>query len=709
MTGFKQRLIRSNTDYSVFVDGLGMRGLDVAFYEPRAKYHTSQDDVKNTSPNSLWHMLSASLETVKGLTSYSGDEFEGSEGRDGRLKLAKGSTGVWFDVFGQAFAVCRLNTLFALSVVLLVAPPVILLLLEIILAKSDKWYPFARKRYLHSSDDDDPVHLDGFRGFFRFPVAFVVATAAVLALAYLVTKINPEIAYSSQYAVWAMMLTAFFAVAWFFLAGADRVRPSALQRMYCLIWIYVISWVGLVAATVGENNFRLASGYFVVIYNAAAFVALLISYFELLALPTKQKYVEHIAGAVTEHEGTSTRHGRPSSRSLLSRSRERAGASTAAAEDDDRATENTSLLRGEDRRNQNTFTGFGKRRQDQEIADESDDPFLAKAYGDEQAWSSSLPQWTWILQFIILAPINIIIIGQIALLLTSALHQTPADGNSVLLIYLSIAAFTVLLLLPLTPFLHRFTYPIPTLLFLVFVGCLIYNLLAFPFSREAQMKHFFVQSIDLDAGTNNVTLTGLDGYLQEIIAELPSAAGQALQCGAHLSGWPIKDGLQSCSWHGLAPNVVPKQYSAAKGRNASDGANPYQNWLDYNITASNSSATFTFRGQNTKQCRLLFDHPVSDVRIADAATDARFPVVGEDGSRQVRLFSRTWDKRFTVTVAWPDHQVKGQTGKVMCTWNDANRPGTIPAYDEIVRFEPAWSVVTKGNDGLVEGWKGFEI
>ena len=273
LDGFKRGFIRSGTDYSVFTNDLGMRGLDVAFFEPRARYHTSEDGSRETSPASLWHMLSASLATVKGLSSYSGSEFDGSPAQNGKLDLKSGSDGVWWDMFGRTFAVMPLPTLFALSVMLLAAAPVLLMVVEVIIAHNDKWYPFSRKRYLHSSDDDEPVLLGGFRGFFRFPIAFVAATAAVVALAFLITKINPYIAYSSEYAVWTMMLSIWFAVAWFILAGADRVRPTALQRMFCLLWLYVLSWLVLVVATVGENNFNLASGYFVMVYNAVRFVS----------------------------------------------------------------------------------------------------------------------------------------------------------------------------------------------------------------------------------------------------------------------------------------------------------------------------------------------------------------------------------------------------------------------------------------------------
>lgn len=40
-------LCRSATDYSVFVENLGMRGLDVAFYQPRSRYHTTEDDARH--------------------------------------------------------------------------------------------------------------------------------------------------------------------------------------------------------------------------------------------------------------------------------------------------------------------------------------------------------------------------------------------------------------------------------------------------------------------------------------------------------------------------------------------------------------------------------------------------------------------------------------------------------------------------------------
>ena len=46
--GFKKGLVKSQTDYKVFTEDMGLRGLDVAFWRPRSRYHTEDDDVKHS-------------------------------------------------------------------------------------------------------------------------------------------------------------------------------------------------------------------------------------------------------------------------------------------------------------------------------------------------------------------------------------------------------------------------------------------------------------------------------------------------------------------------------------------------------------------------------------------------------------------------------------------------------------------------------------
>ena len=131
--------------------------------------------------------------------------------------------------------------------------------------------------------------------------------------------------------------------------------------------------------------------------------------------------------------------------------------------------------------------------------------------------------------------------------------------------------------------------------------------------------------------------------------------------------------------------------------------------MDVHISHNASTATFRIRGVNSKQCRIALEEAASGVHIEDCPPDVRLPEVGDQGSKEIRLESRTWDKTFHVNVSWTGTPAKGQRGKVWCLWSDANTPGTIPAFDELKRFEPVWSAVTKTADGLLEGYKEFTI
>lgn len=329
---------------------------------------------------------------------------------------------------------------------------------------------------------------------------------------------------------------------------------------------------------------------------------------------------------------------------------------------------------------------------------------LHEPYGEEQGWSGQLPRWTWLLQFLLLSVVPIILVGQVALLMTSALGQTSSDGSPVSTPYLLFAVLSLLLLAPMTPFLHRFHFPIPTLLFLICIGTMIYNLVAFPFSSNSRLKVYFVQEVDLDSGINEVGLTGLMPYVKDVISAIPSAAGQKPNCSS--PGYSARAGLTKCRWHGIPPDVrnghgLPPTISPDRG---------YKSWLDYNVslTAPNAtSATFYINGKNTRACRLQFDRNITDFNVTGFGTDPRFPRVQKKGCTSIRLWSREWDSQWKVHVKWEGSG--GLDGKVVCLWSDANDPITIPAFTEVMRYMPVWSMATKLSDGLVEGSKVFKV
>ena len=200
--GFKRGLVKSETDYAIFTNKLGLRGLDVAFIGPRSKYHTTEDDVKDTSKRALWHMLAAAFHTVKSMSNDVSDSFEkGNHNENAQSQF--GTVPVWFDMFGQAFVLLQLHSLFAISVTLLVVSPLILAALMFILKFANRWYLFSRHVYCHSSGEgDEPVEIKGFRGFSRYPLAFIIATATVVGEAFLITNCNAPIIQSSPYSIW---------------------------------------------------------------------------------------------------------------------------------------------------------------------------------------------------------------------------------------------------------------------------------------------------------------------------------------------------------------------------------------------------------------------------------------------------------------------------------------------------------------------------
>ncbi|KKY21309.1 putative peptidase family m28 family [Phaeomoniella chlamydospora] len=708
--GFKLGAVRSQTDYVVFNGDLGMRGLDIAFMEPRARYHTDQDDTRHAGKASLWHMLSAALDTTKSLTSDMSDRFDGDSGPKNKIHAGKGAVGVWFDLFGRGFAAFHLHTFFALSVTLLVVVPIFLLITSSVLYKVDKFYLFSASRLYHVLDGDEEIKLYGWRGFFRFPIIIVIACATPIALAFLLTKQNPFIIHSSQWSVWAMMFSSWIFVAWFCCCAAYFTRPSALTRIYGYIWLTVLLWALLVVNTIFETQLKLASGYFLIFYFAALAVVTWLSHLELFALPRKSKYCHSKMGGY-ESLANSQLLGADGSDRNIPTDREEGIDDI----DGEEASESTSLLRNEGRRT--TFANYTRNEDTVDEAPAETPAAETSSYTSigEQEWSASLPRWTWFVQLIILAPIAIIFNMQTGFLLTSAVHQTGPDGSSLLLGYLVQAIFTILTLLPLLPILHRLSWPVPHFLFLVLIGTLVYNLVAFPFSTNNRLKLYFQQTVDIDTGRNDVILDGPQPYLRQAISTLPSAAGQNVLCVAA----PGKENIQRCSWSGLPPNVVP---STSPSDMEIPPEKRYRAWLNFNVTkpspatpSNPNSARFFVHGKDTRACRLSFDNPIVNFReIGSGPSDKRFPSTPEGGSKDVRLWSRSWNKVWGVDVEWDEEEefdanADGFQGKVICLWADENQLGVIPALDEIRHFAPDWSAVSKAGSGLVEVGKRFSI
>ena len=421
----------------------------------------------------------------------------------------------------------------------------------------------------------------------------------------------------------------------------------------------------------------------------------MITFLEQLSLVPMTTYVE---GQTT---GSSVSSSRPQSNAGNPRrpsSTNQGGRNGEEVDENVGADETTSLL-GSSKKT--TFANYTSN-QEEEGHPEHEDPEAQshdaneRLYDSEQQWSDTMVSWLWVIQFLLLGPFIVIVVGQIGLLVVSASYQTLADGSSALMVYLMVAIFSVLIMSPLGPFIHRVTYHIPTFLLAVFIGTLVYNLVAFPFSANNRLKVFFVQRVDLDTGINEVALGGVrSSFMDEIVNSIPSAVGQEIG-----KADSVRADLVEYTWRGPPPLVVP---------NTKSGIPPafgYSAWLEFNVTRSKGAkqAQFFVRGKNTRSCKIVFKEPISDFDVQGSDLDSRFPKMPSQGSSEIRLWSREWEKLWRVDVEWEGEG--GIDGKVTCMWNDDGL-GSIPALEEIKRFAPDWATVSKLGDGLVEGTKVF--
>ncbi|KAK3988359.1 hypothetical protein QBC44DRAFT_104595 [Cladorrhinum sp. PSN332] len=725
---FALNFIKSGTDYSVLYDIYGQRGLDLAFFKPRARYHTNQDDAEHTSRGSLWHMITAAVHTMTRLSGDTGGTFVGPRPDGARGKVSNGSPshGVWFDLFGKGFVQFSLRGMFAWSLAVLIATPLILVLLTYILHKLDKYYFFTSSVKTYEQPDFEPVYVGGWRGLFRFPFALVVAGTLTLGVAFLMRKANPFIIYSNRYSVIAMTISLFYFTFWSVMRGANFTRPSALHRGYVNIWLFVLGWAALVAVSVTEDRLKLGSGYPLVFFQSAVCLSTFFTLIELFALPKKTIWGQQVR---EDHEARDLFQSNPNPRSeylpsqlppippqeALAPPHARDSTASTVRDDDgsdtEGPTERTPLVGGNatGEHFRTTFATTYRRsitalvNGARKYGYDGDEPFE-----HEQAWSGQLPSWIWFFQFLLLGPFIITLAAQTGLMLVDAVHQTGADGSNLLLPYLVVFGFSVLLLLPLTPFIHRITHHIPVFLLVVFVATLIFNLAAFPFSESNRYKVYWRQIIEIGASDNNkICYTGIEDYLRPIIAEIPSSFGKEVTCQNEKK----RTGTTSCCYDGSA--VVPNV--SGEGEETD-----FDNLVSVNITRGDGNkAKIEVNAKNTKACFLEFKRPISAFTVhGSSGWDGRFGQFPEGGIKQLKLWRRDWEKEWEVDVEWKDGDEgekaamamdSGLDGTVTCMWADANVPGTIPALDEALKFSPVWAAITKFSEGLVEGRKVFSV
>ncbi|CAE6471379.1 unnamed protein product [Rhizoctonia solani] len=624
---FKRGLIRSGTDFSVYEEA-GMRGLDLAFYRQRSRYHTVFDSAAWLgNQNSLWLMMESALEAGNALI------FAGPSG--------KPVDAVYFDIYGSSMAVISRQGMLALNIILLILGPIFVV--AIVMTSPER-----HAGLISRLKEDKKVWIHA-------PVQLVVTLAATLGLAAVFGVGNQYIAYSSSYVVAASLVSvAILAIIIpakilsYYFPSPDLLLTTASHAVFTLLW-----WFALCIATGALNEKHLGGFYYATFAYAGQLFSLLLSLGAMLHFDDHSTH-RQAYGVSGDHLNGEYQNG----------AHEEA--------DGEEPNERTSLL------------NRAHRAIHQHIAT----PALGHPSKSRSTWSAEI-------LFSLLFP-SILVSGILIMLLT-ALSQTLADGNPPMTVYLAIGFLSVLLALPIAPLAHRIHNAASFFLVLVLFATAIYNLTAFPFSPLNPLKVYVQQTINIDSGVNKVhfiTLPSLNMHNKgqpPLWHSLPSTDKQGITC---LSRSKEKEGLSSCEWSSLAPNVTLDP-------------TPSSHWIKSSVTKMGRNvAHFEIQGRNTRSCRIYSDEPMKSVRVEGGHWENGSQPDGE--FKEIRLWSREWDKTFRVSVAWPSNNRTSRTGKIACEWAEWDL-GKIPAMDELRTFLPPWTVVSKLADGLVEGTREFKV
>ncbi|KAG9084506.1 hypothetical protein FRC07_013618, partial [Ceratobasidium sp. 392] len=264
---FKRRLVRSGTDFSVYEEA-GMRGLDLAFYRQRSRYHTKYDSVAWLgNKGSLWLMMENALEAGNALVSR-------------KVENMKVTDGVYFDIFGRAMVVVSQGGFLVLNVILLLIGPVAL---GVIIATAPSGYEAALKRIGSAKT-----------AWIHGPVLLVICLATTLGLAAIFAAANTYIVYSSSYTISISLIsTAIISLvassrllSKYLPTADDPLQTTINHAFFTLFWWLLLCW------TSGQLNVNSIGGfYYVTFAYAGQMIALVLSLgaMALLDSPTQER------------------------------------------------------------------------------------------------------------------------------------------------------------------------------------------------------------------------------------------------------------------------------------------------------------------------------------------------------------------------------------------------------------------------------------
>lgn len=709
--GFNNRLIHSETDYAVYKDKGGIRGLDLAFYRPRDLYHTGGDNVKNVNKKALWHMLSNTLDFSK-FIAYERIDLD-DEYSDGSGASTSGEFAAYSSILNYFFAL-PLSQIVIVNVVLLVIVPVVSLLLLVLVFHYKKGWGM------------------NFVNVIKFPISFVLS---VIILSFvtdvLVVPTNSFLVNSSPGTLVSTLFATFLLLNYLFLNGLNFVfKPfkghQHDEKLIVIIEASFLTWLVLVWSTVKQAKNKIGddhTGEFIISFLfVLQAVAALLGLFGWSLKSSKRQIsltgddYQPLLGSSSEHHYNSN--------------------------DDD------------------------------SLADSSSHS-LQSAFSDHQhkPHDNKSFSYDWLIQFLIIVPVSSFLIYNSGWLVLAGINKSIQESlNAQDFIYKIIQAFVIVWAVPFLPFIFKLNRVFVLALVVILIqGTILIGTKA-PFDLENPLKLRFLETISLNVkpATNVVSVSGRSiSLISDILEDIPSFK----ESKGSLLTESLGDGLLLYSYNShLTPKLIPGVKSVEEYlsleilQNSSSGSDSPFGLLTGEIK---------IHAEKNRNCKISFNTTDSVIKIfgkeqstAAKTSPVKTVVVYKDekfgnssiptistsgvpegfsrdsegnyvykdfqGIGQLQLNKLDWDKPYHISFQWVPEVVELEVDlkkinvkklgvNVECFWSGlleveefsaTERTESfeqIPAYQELLHYSPNYVKWANRDRGLVSVTKYVEI
>ncbi|QNP96373.1 putative zinc metalloprotease [Yarrowia lipolytica] len=262
--GFSNGFIHSQTDYKVYTEG-GLRGLDIAFYKPRALYHTRRDNIAETTKNALNHMLVNTIDVTQSMTEA--DSFDHAD-----------QPAVFSDIGGYLFIILPLQYIFVISCLTLAVGPIFVGFLFLLVLR----------KQINAGTSETILG-----GWLRSIVSVLVSVVATYFVVETLHLGNELYVVRSFYTPLFAGLGTFIFVNYVLLGFFHFVRPVCDQKLIILLELSVVLWALLLLSVIHEATHKATGEYhFLILYIVVATASILGLFGHLVTSTETSTFVE---------------------------------------------------------------------------------------------------------------------------------------------------------------------------------------------------------------------------------------------------------------------------------------------------------------------------------------------------------------------------------------------------------------------------------